>query len=75
LPYQINEETLREHFSNCGEILNIRVIRDSATHIGKGFGYIRFSDKDAYKRALTLNNSIYEVFLSFFYNDLINYSF
>ena len=33
---------LSEFFSPCGEIQNVRVIRDSITGIGKGFGYILF---------------------------------
>ena len=38
----IKEDTLREHFGKCGEIEDIRVIRDKATGIGKGFAYIHF---------------------------------
>lgn len=34
LPFVINEEDLRTHFSDLGEIKNIRIIRDSKTLIG-----------------------------------------
>ncbi len=43
LPYVINEEDLRAHFEDCGKILNVRVIRDKDTFIGKGIAYIQFS--------------------------------
>ena len=38
----INEDVLREHFIKCGEIKDVRVIRDKATGIGKGFAYVHF---------------------------------
>lgn len=38
----IKEEVLSKFFSLCGEVQNVRVIRDSITGIGKGFGYILF---------------------------------
>ena len=39
LPFVINEEDLRAHIDAEG-ILNIRVIRDSKTFIGKGIAYV-----------------------------------
>jgi len=36
----VQEEDLRKHFEVCGTILNVRIIRDGETFIGKGFGYI-----------------------------------
>jgi len=38
----IEEETVRDHFKDCGEIQDIRLIRDKKTCLGKGFGYINF---------------------------------
>ena len=40
LPWVVNEEELRGHFEDCGKILNVRVIRDKETFIGKGIAYI-----------------------------------
>lgn len=40
LPWVINEEDVRKHFEDAGNILNIRIIRDKDTQIGKGIGYI-----------------------------------
>ena len=50
LPFVTNEEELRKHFAGVAKslaldgdgdgILNVRVIRDPKTFIGKGIGYI-----------------------------------
>ncbi|KAM4772872.1 RNA-binding protein 34 isoform 2-T2 [Rhinophrynus dorsalis] len=57
LPYEIEEETVREHFSDCGNVEAVRIIRDRNTGIGKGFGYVLFENTDAVQLALKLNNS------------------
>jgi len=38
----IEEEPLRQHFSVCGGITDVHVIRDKETVAGKGFGYVTF---------------------------------
>lgn len=40
LPWVLSEEELRAHFAEAGKILNVRVIRDKDTFIGKGIAYI-----------------------------------
>lgn len=60
LPFVTNEEELRRHFADVAKmeatslgtanaatdgILNVRVIRDPVTHIGKGIAYIQFTSK------------------------------
>ncbi|XP_075691485.1 RNA-binding protein 34 isoform X2 [Rhinoderma darwinii] len=57
LPYDIEDEALREHFSECGTVEGVRIIRDKSTGIGKGFGYILFQGIDAVQLALKLGNS------------------
>ena len=52
LPWVVNEEDLRKHFEDSGKILNVRVIRDPRTFIGKGFAYVMFSTKDEMKKAI-----------------------
>lgn len=49
----MDEEELRKHFSDCGKIKNVRIIRDNHTLIGKGFGYIMFGEKEEMKKAIT----------------------
>ena len=46
LPFVVNEEDLRTHFSALGEIQNIRIIRDSRTLIGCGIAFIQFATKE-----------------------------
>ncbi|KAH3844413.1 hypothetical protein DPMN_086671 [Dreissena polymorpha] len=36
------QETVRKHFEDCGDIRNVRLIRDKKTCLGKGFGYVNF---------------------------------
>ncbi|OCT62107.1 hypothetical protein XELAEV_18043190mg [Xenopus laevis] len=57
LPYDIEEESIRKHFSQCGDVQGVRIIRDQKTGIGKGFGYVLFESADAVQLALKLNNS------------------
>jgi len=57
LPFNIKEDVLREHFVKCGEIKDVRVIRDKATGIGKGFAYVHFQDKENVMFGLKMNDS------------------
>ncbi len=57
LPFKISDEQLRSHFEQCGEIKNVRVIRDKERHEGKGFGYVYFASEEGFKNALQLNAS------------------
>ena len=36
------EELLRQTFVDCGDIEAVRIVRDSKTGAGKGFGFILF---------------------------------
>merc|ERR1739838_183800 len=43
-------------FSKCGEVENVRLVRDTTTGIGKGFGYVNFVSMDSVGLAIRLNN-------------------
>ncbi|KFP69905.1 RNA-binding protein 34, partial [Acanthisitta chloris] len=58
LSYDIQDDTVREHFLVCGDILGVRVVRDRRTGLGKGFGYVLFENRDAVQLALKLNDSV-----------------
>ena len=62
LPFTINEEDLRAHIATASpEILNIRVIRDPGTHMGKGIAYVQFVNKAVMRLALEqLNGSKFQ---------------
>ena len=57
LPWVVSEEELRAHFAEAGKILNVRVIRDKDTFIGKGIAYIQFSTPAEMKKALETKNN------------------
>merc|ERR1712008_117979 len=48
------EDEVREHFSQCGKITDVRIVRDSQTGIGKGFCYVNFDSNEGVKTALDL---------------------
>ena len=52
LPYVVSEEELREFFADCGEIENVRLIREPKTFVGKGIGYVMYKTKEAMAEAL-----------------------
>merc|ERR1712051_370581 len=52
--FATSEDQVREHFSKCGDITDVRIVRDSQTGIGKGFGYVNFSSHESVKTALDL---------------------
>jgi len=56
LPFDVQDEDLYTHFSRCGAIEFVRVVRDKKTNIGKGFGYVQFKERDAIDKAILLND-------------------
>jgi RNA recognition motif-containing protein len=57
LPYQINEDSLREVFAAIGEVQSVRIITDE-TGRSKGFGFVEMtSDEDADKAISSLNGT------------------
>ena len=57
LPFDIDDESVWEHFKDCGKVTAVRVVRDPQYRIGKGFGYVMFDNPIAVKNALKLENS------------------
>ena len=57
LPFNVNEEDVRKHFSQCGDVDDVRVIRDKKTGAGKGFGYVTFKERESVTFAVKLQNS------------------
>ncbi|NXV46989.1 RBM34 protein, partial [Uria aalge] len=58
LSYDISDDAVREHFSVCGGVVAVRIVRDGKTGLGKGFGYVLFENTDAVHLALKLNDSV-----------------
>jgi nucleolin len=57
MSYDIDEETLRETFGECGEIVSVRLAVDQATGKLRGFGHIQFADGDATDYAVSMTTS------------------
>ena len=55
LDFEEDEESLWAHFRSCGEIEYVRIVRDSATNMGKGFAYVQFYELQSVSKALLLN--------------------
>lgn len=55
LDFNCKEDDIVKVFEKCGEIVAIRIIRDSATGIGKGIGYVNFGSTEAVNMAMRLN--------------------
>ena len=58
LPFTADEEKLRSCFGDCGDVESVRIIRDAKTGIGKGFGFVTFSDKSGVMFAVKQNRKI-----------------
>ncbi|XP_052662655.1 RNA-binding protein 34 [Harpia harpyja] len=58
LSYDISDDAVREHFSVCGGVVAVRIVRDRKTSLGKGFGYVLFENTDAVHLALKLNETV-----------------
>ena len=57
LPFQTDEQELRDLFAGAGTVDSINVIRDQATGQARGFAFIEMSsDEDAQNAIATLNN-------------------
>lgn len=57
LAFDEQEETLWKAFSDCGEVVNVRIVRDAKTNLGKGFGYVTFKERSSVSLALELNDT------------------
>ncbi|KAF8455672.1 hypothetical protein BGX38DRAFT_1088036 [Terfezia claveryi] len=55
LDFEAQEESLWRHFAPCGTIEYVRIVRDSATNVGKGFAYVQFEDVVTVEQALLLD--------------------
>ena len=58
LPFNVQEEEVRRLFVGCGDIANVRLVRDAATQQGKGFGYVLFTEAGAVEIALAQHEKL-----------------
>ena len=57
LRFDLRDDALINHFKKVGPVNYVRIVRDSATGMGKGFGFVVFEDRASVKKALELNDT------------------
>jgi cold-inducible RNA-binding protein len=55
LPWSINNDSLKELFSQYGEISEAIVITDRDTGRSKGFGFVTFTNEESAQKALEMS--------------------
>lgn len=53
LSYAVQDEDLREFFTEYGEVSSAKVIMDKYTNRSKGFGFVEMPDDAAAQKAIT----------------------
>jgi len=54
LPWSINNDSLKELFSQYGEVTEAVVIMDRETQRSKGFGFVTFATPESAQKALEM---------------------
>lgn len=54
LPWKTNEDELRAHFEQAGEVASAQIIMDRVTQRSKGFGFIEMVNDDDADKAINM---------------------
>eukprot|EP00931_Biecheleriopsis_adriatica_P006199 TRINITY_DN107647_c0_g1_i1.p1 TRINITY_DN107647_c0_g1~~TRINITY_DN107647_c0_g1_i1.p1 ORF type:complete len:414 (+),score=159.55 TRINITY_DN107647_c0_g1_i1:48-1244(+) len=57
IPVMVDEKGVRKHFSQCGEILSLRLLKDKETWKSRGIAFISFTDQVSLDAALELDGT------------------
>ncbi|MBN2363975.1 RNA-binding protein [candidate division WOR-3 bacterium] len=52
LPYELNEDELRDMFSKFGEVASVNIITDRVTKRPKGFGFVEMPNNEEAENAM-----------------------
>ena len=52
ISFKAKEEDLRELFSQCGEVVSVKMITDAHTGNPKGFGFVEMATEEAAQKAV-----------------------
>jgi cold-inducible RNA-binding protein len=56
ISYNTNEEGLREHFAQAGDVESAVIIKDRETGRSKGFGFVEFTNDNEAQKAIEMFN-------------------
>ena len=56
MSYSTTEETLRNQFSQFGEVVSVAIIMDKMTNRSKGFGFVEMAEDGAAAEAISTLN-------------------
>jgi RNA recognition motif-containing protein len=56
ISFKANEDDLKRLFSQAGEIVSVRLIKDATTGRFRGFGFIEMSSTDEVNKAISMFN-------------------
>ena len=60
LPYRANEEAVSSHFSEQGNVVSVRLMKDRRTGKRKGYGFVEVESKNAESIIKNLNDSEFQ---------------
>ncbi|GAB1621476.1 RNA-binding protein [Agarivorans sp. B2Z047] len=60
LPYRANESAIRKLFSDYGQVVSVRLLKDKQTGKRRGFGFVEMAAKDAPKAVEALNEQEFQ---------------
>jgi len=55
IPWSINEEQLKNYFSEYGQVVEARIITERATGRSRGYGFVEVAEEDAEQIVERLN--------------------
>ncbi|GDY27647.1 RNA recognition motif domain-containing protein [Agarivorans sp. Toyoura001] len=60
LPYRANESAIRKLFSDYGQVVSVRLLKDKQTGKRRGFGFVEMAAEDAPKAVEALNEQEFQ---------------
>jgi cold-inducible RNA-binding protein len=56
ISFKASEDDLREMFSEAGEVVSVKLIKDAATGRLRGFGFVEMASEENGKKAISMFN-------------------
>jgi len=56
LPFQITESDLQTHFSQAGDVVSVKILKDHQTGQSRGFAFVEMSTRREAQKAVSMLN-------------------